>query len=213
MLELRKDIFADERDDNLKEIGKGTQRQDMLGHVTGTSTYFDDHKLQGMLHLEVVRSAHPHARLRRIDTSEAEQLARRAPHHPRRGRATQSQHADEPDQLRQGRRAVAGRRQVRYKGEPIVAVVADSPREAYEAMAKVRIDYEPLPTVFDVEEALKPGAPVVNETYPKNAFIYHDVYDHQKLRFGDVERAFAQADHVLEQRYQMSPIEHAPTET
>ena len=72
MLELRKDIFADERDDNLKEIGKGTQRQDMLGHVTGTSTYFDDHKLQGMLHLKVLRSAHSHARLRRIDTAEAE---------------------------------------------------------------------------------------------------------------------------------------------
>jgi len=72
MLELRKDIFADERDDNLKEIGKGTQRQDMLGHVTGTSTYFDDHKLQGMLHLKAVRSTHAHARLRRIDTSEAE---------------------------------------------------------------------------------------------------------------------------------------------
>src|SRR3981081_2325721 len=62
MLELRKDIFADERDDNLKEIGKGTQRQDMLGHVTGTSTYFDDHKLQGMLHLKVLRSPHPPAR-------------------------------------------------------------------------------------------------------------------------------------------------------
>jgi CO/xanthine dehydrogenase Mo-binding subunit len=72
MLELRKDIFADERDDNLKEIGKGTQRQDMLGHVTGTSTYFDDHKLQGMLHLKVLRSPHAHARLRRIDTTEAE---------------------------------------------------------------------------------------------------------------------------------------------
>src|SRR6478752_8343753 len=72
MLELRKDIFADERDDNLKEIGKGTQRQDMLGHVTGTSTYFDDHKLQGMLHLKVLRSPHAHARLRRIDTMEAE---------------------------------------------------------------------------------------------------------------------------------------------
>src|SRR5947209_17506663 len=72
MLELRKDIFADERDDNLKEIGKGTQRQDMLGHVTGTSTQFDDHKLQGMLHVKVVRSTHSHARLRGVDTSEAE---------------------------------------------------------------------------------------------------------------------------------------------
>ncbi len=83
MLELRKDIFADERDDNLKEIGKGTQRQDMLGHVTGTSTYFNDHKLQGMLHLKVLRSPHAHARIRRIDTVEAERQLRGAPDHPR----------------------------------------------------------------------------------------------------------------------------------
>ena len=213
MLELRKDIFADERDDNLKEIGKGTQRQDMLGHVTGTSTYFDDHKLQGMLHLKVLRSPHAHARLRRIDTTEAE----RAP-----GVRRIIRGADVPVNLntllslinfgKDDEPSLAVDK-VRYKGEPIVAVVADSPREAYEALAKVRVDYEPLPAVFDVEEALKPGAPVVNETYPKNTFIYHDVYDHQKLRFGDVERGFAEADHVLEQRYQMSPIEHAPTET
>src|SRR5438270_12999025 len=72
MLELRKDIFADERDDNLKEIGKGTQRQHMLGHVTGTSTYFDDHKLQRMLHLKIVHSTHSHARLRRIATTDAQ---------------------------------------------------------------------------------------------------------------------------------------------
>jgi CO/xanthine dehydrogenase Mo-binding subunit len=102
---------------------------------------------------------------------------------------------------------------VRYKGEPIVAIVASTEREAFEALAKVRVDYDPLTPVFDVEEALKSGAPVVNETYPKNTFEYHGKYDHQKLRFGDVEQAFAAADHVLEQRYQMSPIEHASTET
>src|SRR5260370_17171083 len=72
MLELRKDIFADERDDNLREIGKPTQRQDMRGHVTATSTFFNDHKLQGMLHLKVLRSPHSHARIRGIDTSVAE---------------------------------------------------------------------------------------------------------------------------------------------
>ena len=53
----------------------------------------------------------------------------------------------------------------------------------------------------------------MNETYPANTFEYHEKYNHQKLRFGDVERAFASADFVLEERYQMSPIEHAPTET
>jgi CO/xanthine dehydrogenase Mo-binding subunit len=213
MLEFRKDIFADERDDNLNEIGKPTQRQDMLGHVTGTTTYFDDHKVAGLLHLKVLRSPHHHARIRHIDVSAAE----RAP-----GVKRVIRGADVPVNLntllsllnfgKDDEPSLAVDK-VRYKGEPIVAVVASTEREAFEALAKIRVDYEPLPTVFDVEEALKPGAPVVNETYPKNTFEYHGRYDHQKLRFGDVERAFAEADHVLEQRYQMSPIEHAPTET
>jgi CO/xanthine dehydrogenase Mo-binding subunit len=213
MLEFRKDLFADERDDTLKEVGRPTQRQDMLGHVTGTTTFFDDHKLAGLLHLKVLRSPHPHARLRRIDVGEAERMP---------GVRRVIRGADVPVNLntllsllnfgKDDEPSLAVDK-VRYKGEPIVAVVANSEREAFEALSKIRVDYEPLPAVFDVEEAIKPGAPVVNEVYPTNRFIYHDRYDHQRIRFGDVERAFAQADHVLEQRYQMSPIEHAPTET
>ena len=67
--------------------------------------------------------------------------------------------------------------------------------------------------MLDVEEALKPEAPVVNAIYPDNTFDYHELYDHQKLRFGDTEKAFASADHIVEGEYQMSPIEQAPTET
>ena len=77
----------------------------------------------------------------------------------------------------------------------------------------MRVDWEELPAVFDVEDAIKPGAPVVNEVYPQNLFVYHGKYNHQKLRFGDVEAGFAQADKIIEGRYQMSPIEQAPTET
>jgi CO/xanthine dehydrogenase Mo-binding subunit len=213
MLELRKEYFADERDDNLKEVGKPTQRQDMIGHVTGTTTFFDDHKLAGLLHLKVLRSPHHHARVRRIDTSEAERMP---------GVRRIIRGADVPRNLNtllsllnfgKDDEPSLATDKVRYKGEPIVAIVANTEREAFEALAKMRVDYEQLTPVFDVEEALKPGAPVVNETYPKNTFEYHGKYDHQKLRFGDTERAFAAADHVLEQRYQMSPIEHAPTET
>ena len=72
----------------------------------------------------------------------------------------------------------------------IVAIVADSPREAYEAIAKVRIDYEPLPMVFDVEDALKPGAPVVWPEAPDNivgAMSYGDA--------AKVDEAFAKAAH------------------
>ena len=69
-----------------------------------------------------------------------------------------------------------------------------------------------LPAVFDVEEALKPGAPLVNEYHGQNWFNYEG-HHCRRVRHGDVEKAFAAADHVIEERYQSSPIEHAPTET
>jgi len=74
MLEFRKDIFADERDDNLNEIGKPTRRQDILGHVTGRSPFFDDRQFEGLLHLKCLRSPHHHARIRSIDTKQAEKM-------------------------------------------------------------------------------------------------------------------------------------------
>ncbi len=213
MFELRKDVFADERDDNLNEVGKPTQRQDMLGHVTGTSAYYDDHRFAGLLHLKVLRSPHAHARIRSIDVSAAE----RSPGVKRIIRA-----ADVPVNLNTLLSLIQFGKDdepslasdvVRYKGEPVLGIVATSERAALEALAKVRVSYDPLPAVFDVEEALKPNAPSVNATYPQNTFEYHGKYDHQKLRYGDVEAGFAQADVVIEDRYQMSPIEHAPTET
>lgn len=213
MLEMRKDLFADERDDNLNVVGKGVQRQDMPGHVTARTRFFDDHAFDGLLHLKVVRSPHHHARIRAIDVAAAE----RAP-----GVKGVLRGADVPvnrntllSLINFGKddEPTLAVDKVSYKGEPVVAIIADSETAALAARKLVRIDYDPLPAVFDVEEALKPGAPVVNETYPGNYFEYHERFDHQKLRFGDVERAFAQADIVAEHRYQMSPIEHAPTET
>jgi CO/xanthine dehydrogenase Mo-binding subunit len=213
VLEFRKDVFADERDDNFNVVGKGLQRQDMPGHVTGRTRFYDDHAFEGLLHLKVVRSPHHHARIRNIDIA----AAARAP-----GVKRVLRGADVPvnkntllSLINFGKddEPSLAVDKVRYKGEPVVAIIAETEAAALAARALVRVDYDPLPTVFDVEEALKPGAPVVNETYPHNHFEYHDKYDHQKLRFGDPERAFREADIVLEERYQMSPIEHAPTET
>lgn len=213
MLEMRKDIFADERDDNLNVVGKGVQRQDMPGHVTARSRFFDDHAFEGLLHLKVVRSPHHHARIRAIDVAAAE----RAPGVKKvlRGANVPVNKNTLLSLINFGKddEPTLAVDKVRYKGEPVVAIIADTEAAALAARKLVRIDYEPLPPVFDVEEALKPGAPVINDIYPGNYFEYHERFDHQKLRFGDVERAFAQADLVVEERYQMSPIEHAPTET
>lgn len=213
MIEFRKDLFADERDDRLTVIGKPVRRQDILGHVTGRSPFFDDHLFEGLLHLRCARSPHHHARIRRIDVTEAE----RSP-----GVVRVLTGRDVPCNLNtllslldfgiDDEPVLSGER-VRYMGEPVAAVIAESEAAAREAAAKVRVDYEPLPHVLDVEEAIKPGAPVVLDIYPGNRFIYHGKYDHQKLRFGDVEAALRTADHVVEGRYQMSPIEQAPIET
>ena len=213
MIEFRKEYFADERDDDLNEIGKPTQRQDALGHVTGRSPFYDDHLFDGLLHIRCVRSPHHHARIRRIDTTEAERMP---------GVVRIVTGRDVPQNLNTllslldfglDDEPMLSDKKVSYKGEPVAAIIAETDRAAREAVLKVRVDWEELPTVLDVEDAIKPGAPVVNEIYPGNRFVYHGRYDHQKLRFGDVDAALARADKVIEGRYQMSPIEQAPTET
>ncbi len=212
-VEFRKDLFANERDDNLAEIGKPHIRQDILGHVTGRSPYYDDHLFEGLLHVRCVRSPHHHARIRAVDTAQAES----APGVVRLIRPT-----DVPVNMNTllsllnfglDDEPLLAPDKVGYKGQPVLAIVANSERAARVAADLVRVDWEVLPHVLDVEDALKPDAPVVNETYPNNTFDYHDRYDHQKLRFGDVEAGFNQADHIIEAEYQMSPIEQAPLET
>jgi CO/xanthine dehydrogenase Mo-binding subunit len=139
-IEFRKDLFADERDDNLNEIGKPTRRQDILGHVTGRSPFYDDHLFDGLLHLKCARSPHHHARIRSIDTHEAERMP---------GVVRVVRGADVPVNLntllslldfgRDDEPALATTR-VAYKGEPVVAVIAETERQARDAVARVRVD-------------------------------------------------------------------------
>lgn len=213
MIEFRKEFFADERDDNLNEIGKPTRRQDILGHVTGRSPFFDDHLFEGLLHIRCARSPHHHAKIRRIDTSAAAKMpgvirvitGRDVPRNLNTLLSLLDFGLDDEPLLAEAK--------VAYKGEPVAAVIAETEAQARDAVAQIRVDWDVIPHVLDVEEAIKPGAPVVSEVYPTNKFIYHGKFDHQKLRYGDVEEAFARADHIVEGRYQMSPIEQAPIET
>lgn len=211
-MKINKKYFADQRDDNLKEVGQSRQRSDARGHVTGVTQFFADRNVDGLLHLRMVRSPHHHARIKRIDTS----LAKQHPGVKRVITASDVPHnvytvlslinvgpEDEP---------VLAFDKVRWKGEAVVAILADSVRAADEAVAKVQVDYEVLTPVFDVEEALRPGAPLVNEYHGQNYYKY-DSGDSRKVVLGDVEAGFAQADFVLEQRYSSEPIEQAPTET
>jgi len=192
-------------------VGASVEQADARSHVTGHTIYVDDVQLPRLAHMVLARSPFPHALIRRIDLSEAEKV-------PGFIRALTA--ADVPKNIYtilgligfglDEERALADER-VRYIGEPIVAVIAETRAGAAEAAKLVRIDYEELPAVFDVEEALAPGAPAVTE-WGINAFDF-DGRPFRQVRFGDVDAAMASADHIVEGRYQMSPIEHAPVET
>jgi CO/xanthine dehydrogenase Mo-binding subunit len=195
----------------LNVVGQSVYRRDGIGHVTGKTIFVDDITFPDMLHLKMVRSPVHHARIKAVDFSEAEKV-------PGFVRALTCKDVpkniytilcligvgpdDEP---------VLAEDRVRYKGEQIAAIVAETEEAATEAASKVKLDLEELAAVFDVEEALKPGAPIVTH-WGTNYFVYEG-HECRRVRLGDVEKGFAAADFVVEECYSTSPIEHAPTET
>jgi CO/xanthine dehydrogenase Mo-binding subunit len=211
-MEHVREFFAAERGEDGKAVGTSLLRSDALGHVTGQTQFYADRQFPGMLHLRMVRSRHDHARILSVDTSEAERVP---------GVVRVITHKDVPAniytilrliQVEPNDEPVLAVDKVRFKGEQIVAVLAETEAIARDAAGKVKVEYEVLPAVLDVEEALKPGAPLVNEFHGRNWFTYEG-HHCRRVRHGDVAKGFAAADHILEERYQSSPIEHAPVET
>jgi xanthine dehydrogenase YagR molybdenum-binding subunit len=160
LTEVERTIPADEPpplspNAQLSVVGKPTPRLDGRMKVTGAARYTADIRLPGMLHARVVRSPHPHAKVRSIDTSMAER-------HPGVRAVHVLSHLRGSAVLRDASQEVPSKLPiVRYAGQPIAAVAAVTEAAADEAVALVRVDYEPLPFVVDLDEAMKPGAPLV----------------------------------------------------
>src|ERR671917_38503 len=192
-------------------VGRPVQRLDALGHVTGRTQFFEDVNPTGLLHLRMHRSERHHAKLLDVDISAALAV---------KGVVKVLTHSDVPNNwytiltlinVGYPEEPVLPEDKGLYRGEPIVAVVATSERAALEGAAAVKVTYEDLEPVFDVEEAIQDTAPVL-KPHGTNYFVYED-HPFRRVRFGDPEQGFAEADHVFEWRYQSSPIEQAPTET
>lgn len=191
-------------------VGQSVARRDGTGHVTGATVYVDDIVYPGMLHLKMVRSPLPHARIRGVDVSAAEAVpgfvcALTARDVPKNIYTVLCLIGVGPDD-----EPVLAADRVRYRGEQVAAVVAETEDAANRAAAAVRLDLEELPAVFDVEEALQSGAPIVTD-WGANYFLYEGRHC-RRVRFGDADAARAGADHVVRGRYQQSPTEHAPVE-
>lgn len=179
-------------------IGANVRRLDAPSKVSGRLRYAGDMTMQGMLHMQVLRSPHPHALIKSIDASAAEALP---------GVACVVTAADVPGEDGFGvfvhDQPIMARDRVRYVGEAVAAVAAEDLLTARKALGLIKVDYEETPAVFDPEEAMRPGAPALHD-YAKD-----NVVKHIPIRKGDVEQGFAEADLVVEQSYETQQVEHA----
>jgi nicotinate dehydrogenase large molybdopterin subunit len=179
-------------------IGKNVRRIDTPSKVSGRLKYAGDMTMPGMLHVQVLRSPHAHARIVSIDTSAAEAME---------GVAGVITSADVPGEDGFGvfvnDQPIMARGKVRYVGEAVAAVAAEDPLIAKRALCSIEVVYESLPAVFDPDEALREGAPVLHDYAPDN------VTKHIPIRVGDVDKGFVESDLVIEETYSTQQIEHA----
>src|SRR5438105_5648042 len=208
-------------DARLSVVGQPVPRLEGPAKVSGRARYCSDVRLPGMLQAAVVRSPHPHARIRAVDVSEAEKIP-----------GVRATHVVErilgPAELRVKPKAPGKYPVVRYEGQPVAAVAATTRAIAEDAARRVKVDYEVLPHASDIESAQEPGAPLVfegpveqpstaggggatkglpqkgNVRGPNVQIVPKD---------GDVEQALAQSEVKVDERFSTEVQTHSAMET
>ncbi|HKY54502.1 MAG TPA: molybdopterin cofactor-binding domain-containing protein, partial [Anaerolineales bacterium] len=189
-----------------ENIGKSIPRVDARGKVTGETPYSGDLSIDGMLYMKLLFAGRAHARIRGIKTDKAEAAPGvvaiyTAKDIPVNEHGLQWQ--DQPTLCGHGS-SKEGADVVRFVGDQVAAVVAHSEAEAAAAVKLIEVDYEDLPIVDDPLEAMKPDAPRVHEHIGDS-----NICVHYKIRKGNVEEGFAQADVIVESEYRTPVQEHA----
>lgn len=184
--------------------------------VTGNARYTFDIEVPGLLHMKLLRSPHPHARIVSIDTTDALQVP---------GVHAVLTHHDAPEWLYSSARHEHPTEDpmdtrvlddvVRFVGQRVAAVVADSEQAAEEGCRRVVVTYEELPYVIDPEEAMLPGAPVLHPKGPESGIFRaeNNVCGEVHNTLGDMEKGYAEADVVYEETFHTQRVQHASLET
>jgi CO/xanthine dehydrogenase Mo-binding subunit len=202
-------------------VGQSIPRADATEKVTGRALYSSDVKLPGMVHAKILRSPLPHARIRRIDASNAALTSGVVAVLTRDNLNVSSPYygayiKDQP---------VVALEKVRYAGDIVAAVAAMDEKIAVRAVQDIEVDYEELPGIFSVEDALSESAVNIHDENPARkdpkygygaSLIRHDssnIFYHFHYERGDVEGAFNDSDQVFEEAYYLSSAQHYPLES
>lgn len=176
-------------------LNQSKPRIDGVSKVTGKARYAADIYMEGMLYAGVLRSPYSSARVTRIDTTKAKAIAG--------VEAVVTFEEMRKPKSWAGYMYLTGR--IRYAGDAVAMVAAQSKDLVDQALEAIEVEYEEMPGVYTIDDALKEDAPQIHEEYPGNIFtpsVYH-------IRKGDVEKAMEQADVVLEREYRTQFIEHS----
>ena len=200
---------------DLKVIGTRPIRPDGVDKVTGRARFGADYNLPGQLIGKVLRSPYPHARIKRIDTSKAAALP------GVKAIVTRDDFPDQPSEFvpagemlinyRDLVRNIMAREKVLYEGHAVAAVAATSASIAKQALKLIEVEYEVLPHVLDVDEAMRPDAPLLHENMitagvdpapntPSN------IAKRVEFKLGDIEKGFAEADVIIEREFKTKPV-------
>ena len=196
-------------------VGKPETKVDAVKLAKGNPAFVDDIELRGMLHAKLLTSPHAHARIVDIDDSAALALSgvHAVVHYKNVDRvkyASGGQSYPNPPPLDQ----VSFDNKVRYVGDRVAAVAADTLEIAEQALKLIQVTYEVLPAVFDENDAIQPGAPVIHDE-PDTEKIHdaaHNIVHHIEAQLGNVEQGFAEADHVFERSYYVHQVQQVPIE-
>jgi CO/xanthine dehydrogenase Mo-binding subunit/aerobic-type carbon monoxide dehydrogenase small subunit (CoxS/CutS family) len=211
--------------------GVGSVEEDRAGHacgaslanpraepiVTGNARYTMDVTMEGMLHLKVVRSPHAHARITAIRKQKALAVPgvhavftwEDAPRRPFTTACHDDFHVDPDDTYMLNN-------VVRFLGQRVAAVVAETEAAAEEGCKRLEVDYEVLPAVFDADEALLSGAPQIHgdKDFPSRIEdVAHNIFKKIEAETGEVVRGLADADAVYEGTFELPKVQHAHMET
>jgi len=196
-------------------VGKNFKKVDGVKLVTGRPAFTDDIHLQGMLIGKILPSTRAHARIKNIDTSKAKALpgvhavltyrdVPRVPH------TTAGQAWPEPSP----KDTYLLDSKVRFVGDRVAAVAAESRAIAEEALRLIEVEYEDLPPVLEIEQAMAPGAPVIHDE-PDSTGIHdasRNIAGYIFKEIGSVERGFREADYIFEREFRTQRQQHCPIE-